>query len=174
MKVPRFLVRLLLVLSLTCCTPKIPSEALQLGPESVALRQLQSRKFDTKNEKDLLVAAAGVLQDLGFNIDESETGLGVIVGSKERDATDTGQIVGSVVLAILFNTPVEYDSQQKIRASVVTKPSGKVTSLRVTFQRMVWNTRNALTRIESLNDPLLYQDFFEKLSKAVFLSANEI
>jgi hypothetical protein len=46
--------------------------------------------------------------------------------------------------------------------------------VRVTFQRIVWDTRNQVTKTESLNEPNLYQEFFEKLSKAVFLDAHEL
>ncbi|GJL84908.1 MAG: hypothetical protein DHS20C02_06830 [Micavibrio sp.] len=162
-------------LFLTACNQTIPKAALQLSEESFALRQLQTRSFDTTKEKKLLTAGAGVLQDLGYNIDESETGLGVIVGSKDRDATEAGQIAGAVMMAVLFgvNTPV--DKNQKIRASLITRPVGKgKTNLRVTFQRIIWNTQGQVSRTQSIELPEIYQEFFDKLSKAVFLEANEI
>ena len=69
------------------------------------------------------------------------------------------------------------DKNQKIRVSVVTRPiddgRGR-TAVRVTFQRLVWNTRNQLSKIESLNEPELYRGFFEKLSQSVFLEAHDI
>jgi hypothetical protein len=164
----------LIVSIFTACTPTIPKEALQLSRESLQLRSLQTRKFSTTNESKLLIAAAGVLQDLGYAIDESETSLGVIVGSKDRDATDAGQIAGAVVVAVLFGVATPVDQNQKIRASVVTTPVAKGTKLRVTFQRVVWNTQGQVSRSESLEDPKLYQGFFEALSKSVFLEAHKI
>lgn len=161
--------------SLIACNQTIPKEALQLTKESFELRQLQTRSFDTKNEKKLLIAGAGVLQDLGYNIDESETSLGVIVGSKDRDATEAGQVVGAILIAALGGGSVPIDKNQKIRASLVTYPTGKKTmKLRVTFQRIVWNTQGQVSKTQSIEDPLIYQDFFDKLSKAVFLESNEI
>ena len=156
------------------CAQTIPKEALQLKPESMQLRQLQTRSFETKDEKKLLNAGAGVLQDLGFNIDESETKLGVIVGSKDRDAVEAGQVAGAVVMAVMFGVAMPVDKNQKIRASVVTRPNGSKTNLRVTFQRVVWNTRGQVSKTESIEDATIYQQFFEKLSKSVFLEANEI
>lgn len=165
----------LAIFSLVACVQTIPKEALQLTKESFELRQLQTRSYDTANEKKLLIAGAGVLQDLGYNIDESETSLGVIVGSKDRDATEAGQVVGAILIAALGGGSVPIDKNQKIRASLITHPAGKKTvKLRVTFQRIVWNTQGQVSKTQSIEDPLIYQDFFDKLSKAVFLEANEI
>ncbi len=72
------------------CEPGIPKEALELSPESVKDRQLQTRHFETRDEAKLLSASALLLQDLGFTLDESETKLGVIVGSKTRSAVNAG------------------------------------------------------------------------------------
>ena len=161
---------------LTSCIETIPQEALVFNKDTLANRQLQTRKFDTKSEKELLTAASGVLQDLGFNLDESAPGVGVLVGSKNRDATDSGQVVAAIALAVLFGSNMAIDKEQKIRASLITRPSetGKGHLLRVTFQRIVWNTQGAVSKIEPISEPLIYQEFFEKLSKSVFLEAQKI
>ncbi len=174
----RFLVVVLgIALLAQGCETTIPKEALQLSPESLKQRQLQTRRFDTKDEANILSASSQVLQDLGFNLDESETKLGVIVVSKDRDAREAGQIAGAVVMAILFGVSMPVDTKQKIRVSLVTKPvgeNGESMAVRVTFQRIVWNNRNQFSKLETLDDPKLYQEFFERLSKAVFLEAHEI
>lgn len=157
------------------CQQTVPKEALALSAETLQQRQAQTRRFDTADEAKLLQAGAGVLQDLGFTIDESETRLGLIVASKDRDATETGQVVGAVAMAVLFGARVSIDAKQKIRASLVTKSIDKEhTALRITFQRVVWNDRNEVSKIEGLSDPAMYQQFFEKMSASVFLTANEI
>jgi len=118
-----------------------------------------------------------VLQDLGFTLEESETDLGVLLGSKDRDAVESGQVAASIMLGVLFGAYVPYDKNQKIRISVITRPvddgRGR-TAVRVTFQRLVWNTQGQISKIESLNEPELYQGFFEKLSQSVFLEANQV
>jgi len=68
----------------------IPKDALTLSPESLAQRQMQTRKYETKDEAKLLAACAGLLQDMGFNIDESETKLGLMTSSKMRSAVNAG------------------------------------------------------------------------------------
>ena len=160
---------------LSACNQTIPKSALQLNPESFELRQLQTRTFSTSNEKKLIMAGAGVLQDLGFAIDESETKLGVIVGSKDRDAVEAGQVAAAIFVALLGGGAMPIDNNQKIRASLVTRSKGKKeTNLRITLQRIVWNTQGQVSRTESIEDVQIYQEFFSKLSKAVFLDANEI
>jgi hypothetical protein len=168
------------LLFLSACAT-IPKDALVLSPDSLERRQLQTRRLDGIDEKALLAAAAGVLQDLGFNIDESETKLGVIVASKDRSAVTGSQVAGAVILALLgAYSPI--DKTQKIRVSLVTRPAPTADEseshdshlLRITIQRLVWNTDGKLTRIESIEEPEIYVEFFDKLSKSVFLELQQI
>jgi len=155
----------------------IPKDVLSMNKATLEDRQLQTRLFDTSDEESILSATAGVLQDLGFNLDESETDLGLIVGSKDRDATEAGQVFLAAILAGMSGTQAIYDTQQKIRISLVSCPageSGERISVRVTFQRIVWNNYGRISRLERLNDPEMYQGFFDKLSKAIFLEAHGI
>ena len=164
-------------LAFVACHPRIPPEALRLDSESLKQRQIQTRVFQTDDEAKVLTACAALLQDTGFNIDESETKLGVIVGSKDRSAVSAGQVVGSIFVTLLTGAPVPWDKNQKMRACVITRPVGeqkKSIAVRVTFQRIVWNTEGKVTRREGLTDPKIYQEFFEKLSKSLFLEAHEV
>jgi hypothetical protein len=123
----------------------------------------------------ILGASTGLLQDMGFSMEEANAPLGVIVASKMRDATDAAQVT-LAVLAAMGGRPVPIDKEQKMRASVVTRilPNGKEVSVRVTFQRIVYNTQGQVTIAEAIIDPQIYQEFFAKLSKSVFLEANHI
>jgi hypothetical protein len=168
---------LLALLVVSGCASGIPKEALLINEQSMAERQMQTRRFETSDEKKVLVATAGLLQDLGFNLDESETDLGVVVGSKDRDAVEAGQVFGAFLLTAFFGAPMIFDERQRMRASVITRPVGEENSsiaVRVTFQRIVWDTENRVSKAEALKDPEQYQEFFSKLSKALFLEAHEI
>ncbi len=159
------------------CQPGIPKDALIFTPQTLQERQLQTRRFDTNDEATILAACASLLQDLGFNLEESETEVGVIVGSKDRSAVDAGQIVGAIFVAALTGVAMPTDTNQKMRACVVTKPVGEneeSIAVRVTFQRIVWNSQGQISKREGLKDPEFYQEFFNKLSKAIFLEAHEI
>lgn len=173
----RLAVFAILALALGGCETAIPREALQINEQSMADRQMQTRRFETSDEKMILAATAALLQDLGFTLDESETDLGVVVASKDRSAVEAGQVAGAIFLAALTGTQAMYDTNQRMRASVVTRPigeSGGNIAVRVTFQRIVWNNYRQVSKAEALNDPDQYREFFEKLSKSVFLEAHEI
>jgi hypothetical protein len=148
-----------------------------LSPESLAQRQMQTRKYETKDEASILAASAGLLQDMGFNIDESETRLGLISTSKMRSAVNAGQVAGAVLVALLGGGAMAIDDKQTMRASVITRPvgeQGEYVAVRVTFQRVVWNNHGQVTKSESIIDAGIYQEFFEKLSKSIFLEGQMI
>lgn len=222
----------------------IPKDALQLSPESLQDRQTQTRRFETTDKLTMLTAATAVLQDLGFNLEETEIPLGILVGSKNRDATSGAQVAGALIMAALTGVAMPLDSHQTIRVSMVMRENRteetekrvlpslsskeilaleqsmvrsisnglkphypaevtrKVSELaaqdmtkvlqadlkrllaihavkgesivRVTFQRIIFDTHGNITRAEQIKDPELYQKFYEKLSQAVFLEAHEI
>ena len=133
------------------------------------------RQYDTTDEVKILTAVSGVLQDLGFTLDNSETKLGFVAASKKADATNAGQLF---IVALLggANAVGNCDASQVVKASIITKPSldGKKTVVRVTFQRIVWNMNGQINRVESINDLDIYQKFYDSLSKAIFLEAQKI
>jgi hypothetical protein len=155
----------------------IPKDAFKLSSTSLEDRQLQSRKFSTLDNALLLSSGASVLQDMGYSIDESNVDLGVLTASKKADATNAGQVAGAIALALLTGTVTPTDDEQKIRICLVlqeTLDDATASVARITIQRVIWNTQGKISRVESINAPELYQAFFEKLSKATFLEANQI
>jgi hypothetical protein len=174
---------LVLALALAGCQTSVEQQtsALTLGPQSEARHQQEMRRYDTRDENAILSASSAVLQDLGFTIEETSAGGGLIVGAKDRDAVEAGEVAGQIFLAAVIaamggkSNPV-WDNVQKIRISVVTKQSADKSAVivRVNFQRMVWNTKNQVSRAETINDPIIDQQFFDKLSQAVFLEAHQI
>ncbi|MFQ5415131.1 MAG: hypothetical protein ACE5E6_11805, partial [Phycisphaerae bacterium] len=89
-------------------------------------------------------------------------------------AVDAGQVAAKIAWAVVLGVDVPIDASQTFRVSVVTRDVGDDIVLRVTFQRIVWDDKGRVSRLELLGDPKLYQEFFDKLSKAVFLEAHEI
>ncbi len=168
---------LVVILLLVGCQSTPPERALQLPASSLDIRQLQTRRFVEISEAQLLAASAGVLQDLGFNLDESEVELGLIVASKRQAVIDPGAHEFMKLLEIFAGIEFAVDRDQRIRASLVSWPVPGVDEeyfVRVTFQRVVWNTENDISKRQTLEDPIIYQEFFDRLSKSVFLEAQSI
>jgi hypothetical protein len=168
-----------------CVTSTQPAELFELSAESPANKAMQSRLFETGNEKVLLSASAEVLQDLGFQVDEIVSEVGMVRAVKERSAREHGQDISRFFLSVITFGYVRksVDLQQKISAILITRPidhAGMRSEVRVTFYRVVWKgdgyiERYAIPpgeqRMEMIYDPEIYQQFFSKLSKAVFLEA---
>ena len=173
----------LVLLFLTGCI-SMPKGFLKPSEGYLQKRQLQIRQFDTANEEQILTSVAGVLQDLGFTLDESETKLGLISASKRSTAVDNGQVAMAFFLDVLAgvggngsaSASKNCDKEQVVKASVITRsnaPSGKIV-VRVTFQRIVWNMAGQIKLVESIIDTAIYQKFYDALSKAIFLEAQQI
>ena len=80
---------------------KIGAPPIEDSKTITSLRALQSRNFRTLKTENLIQASAATLQDLGFTVEEVSKEYGVLVGSKERDAVETGQVIAQVVLVLL-------------------------------------------------------------------------
>ncbi len=155
----------------------LPDDAFKLPPTSLQDRQIQSRKFETPDDAMLLQAGAGVLQDLGYAIDESNVQLGVLTASKRIDAKDPAQMATAILLGVLTGTPTPIDDEQTVRVCLVMQRSLENPAMsvaRITIQRVIIDTQGRITRAEAIDEPEIYQAFFDKLSKATFLEANEI
>lgn len=176
-----------------CASRTEPSAFFELTAESNQNRAMQTRVFETANERELLSASAAVLQDLGFQVEESVREVGFLRATKERSAREYGQDIRRFLVALvtaplaLFEglgpwiLPV--DVHQKIAAALIARPLNADATrheIRITFYRVVWQGEGMIGRsavppgaqsMDMLRDPVLYQQFFAKLSKAVFLEA---
>ena len=197
------------VIGLSGCVHQIPEGAFDVSPDMMAQRQVESRKFTGISEEEILIASSNVLQDMGFNLENTEVKLGVLTANKQREATNAGEIAGAIIMAALFRVQMPTSKDQTIRVALVIKPAtsdsvigtlysgaskaaqpapGKTAKgkkadpaaatpesyvVRVTFQRIVRRTDNS-TYAETIKDPELYQEFFDKLSKSVFIEAQKI
>ncbi len=152
----------------------IPEDAFRLSPSSLKDREMQTRIYEDVSEAQILSTSVAIIQDLGAQIVESESALGLIVGHKKRDATSPSQVAGAALSFMLTGIVPSIDKEQKIKISLVASPVSSVEDnerwkVRLTIQRLVWNTRNQLDRVEGVKSPEVYQAFFNKLDKALFL-----
>jgi hypothetical protein len=161
---------------------EMPPDYIAVKPGDAAQRELQGRRFDGIAEKELLDAAVGVLQDLGFTVDITSAELGFVQGAKEREAKAPDQTLVILIVAALAASQgstlpagqMRQDQTISVLLTVRQAREGDVRShvVLVTFHNHV---RQPLMRTAGpLRDPVLYQSFFELLSKALFLQAHKL
>ena len=153
------------------------SDVLKLEAESMAQRQLQTRKYNTTAEDKIITTCVNVLQDTGFAIENTDAKLGTILASKQREAVESGQVAGAIIIAVIFGVAIPIDKNQTMYASIVVSPAAsekKASLVRITFSRLVWNDRGVVSKAERLEEPEVYQTFFTKLSKGLFLEEQNI
>lgn len=138
-------------------------------------RNVETRLFDTTNTKELLIASAQLLQDMGYTITESDMEIGVITATKTREKGSTAGKAVLTVLSALNGQKAVYEDKQKFYVSIVnTKANNKQIKTRVTFARIIYDNLGTVVKIEKLDDKNLYTEFFDKLAQSVFLTANNI
>jgi hypothetical protein len=175
--------RLLAVIAcavLPACMPgEIPKETLQFAVETPARRSLESRSFETADEAKLLSDGAGVLKELGYTIDTRSDELGFVGATKKGSAYNVAEIAASAATAIvtqvagLGGSMPAYSKDQSLRAALVATRAGDgALVLRITLQRVVWDSEEKVAKTELLTDPASYTEFFAKLAKASGLEAH--
>lgn len=169
-------------LLITACET-LPRDAFRPSESSLAIREIQMREYDAVSDAQILSASTAILQDMGYAIDEVEESLGVLSASKRADATNTLEFFGSAIVdgtKCFFTLFLDCDNRstkeigefQDIRMTVVSRPqlgNEDDVTVRVTIQRVIWNKKGEATLREAVTDSRVYETFFEKMSKAVFL-----
>lgn len=172
----------LAALSLAGCQT-LPEDAFRLTESALELREIQTRSYEGVSDVQILAASSGVLQDLGYAIDEVEKELGVLSASKRADAKNEAELVGSIALdladcVLTFMLGCDNDRYkatkdvQDIRMTLVVLPNLQKEGeyhVRLTMQRVIWAKSGEVYAQETINDAFVYQAFFDKLSKSVFL-----
>ena len=132
-----------------------------------------------------------MLQDLGFQVEESEPDVGLLRAVKERSAREWGQEIGRGLIAMIGMVGMKVilmpvDLQQQIVATLTVFPvenNPNRYGARIIFDRKIWKGGGSSgsasippgdQRLEIIDEPLIYQEFFSKLSKSVFLEAHQI
>ena len=161
---------------------EIPKETLQFADETPARRRLESRSFETRDEAKLLGDGAAVLKELGFTVDTRSDELGFVGATKKGSAYNVGEIAASAATAVVSQviglglSMPPYSKDQSLRAALVATPadSGGALVVRITLQRVVWDTEGKVSKSELLSDPAPYTEFFAKLAKTSGLDAHEL
>lgn len=177
------------LLLLAGCAPQV-SQVLTPPEDMLAQRQFQTKLYESVDEEQILRACAALLQDMGFQIDEGTSRLGVILGSKMRDANSltSGErtAVAVVALGLLaggYTAPLALLLVDKMNSKPVridvgiftrrVDAEGSRVAVRIIFRETEYkNGQPAAPQV--IKDAAIYQDAFDRLSKALFLEAWEL
>jgi hypothetical protein len=175
----------LLLCALVAGCESIPEEAYRLPPSSQSLREAQTRTFDVPAEADILQASVALMQDMEYNFDTIAYPLGVLSGSKTVDADSLARNAGLVaadivltILSVMAGQPpggslyAAADDEINLRVTMVVLPSlenkGQYTA-RITIRSELVDKSDHVKKVVMIEDPVVYQEIFQKLSKSLFL-----
>lgn len=170
--------------------PQDMEPLFQLNPTDAADLSIQSRRYDNGDYQAVLNAGSSVLQDMGFKITGGERELGLLTGEKMADVTGAGPVhaigeaalvTATLILSVMagqdmvMNLPEQV--AQRIHVSLLVTPdSGPTpgaTTVRLSIDRdMIYDHGGVIADHTEL--PLVYQEFFGKLSKSVYLEGERL
>ncbi len=156
------------LLSLISCVHKNPS--LDMDHSALQLRQFQKRELNSTNEIEVMKTAVSALQDLGFTVKNANSELGII--NAEMQISDSSSFSQYMQSWIFEETTIA--SVKHLDATInVEKISDKVI-MRVNFVTKALNKVGGIIRSEPILDPKFYQEFFNRIDKALFLKQNKL
>ena len=158
----------------------------QLNPTSAADLATQSRSFPTDGGAGVQNAAVQVLQDMGYQVKGGNREIGLLYADKVADVPPPGGVhalAEAVVVTVSFilgrgdyvDLPEQVAQHIYVTLLIVEETAHPSASVRVRLsidRDMVYDQGYILADHTEL--PLVYQEFFEKLSKSVFLEVEQI
>lgn len=131
---------LLLLVGCASTTPDITG-----SDQSLALRQIQTREYDTLDREMTMRSVVATLQDLGFTIDSADAKIGTVTATR-------------------WYQKKPYESYPMRMTVTVREREGARVAVRA----------NARLGEEAIETPATYQDFFTALDKSMFLTLHKV
>ena len=163
-----------LALLLGACASAPRYDAAHAPQAALALRQVQSRTFESPDSRLVLKAALATLQDEGFVIREANAELGLVTAVLERHSTNQGlrlfkwaTIITTYGVAALLPWPDS--SVSAVEANVNVTAEGERTRVRISLQSKVMDKRGGVRSVEPVTDATTYQRLFASLDKGLYL-----
>ena len=164
-----------ILISIFCCSlPVMAAKTSEVITPQTQLekRQYQTRQFDKMSKATVMKAMLNVLQDEGFIVNNANSLLGFISGTKEFSSNDK-----NIDFEKEFGTKKSFFSGgvvAVVEATANVSEYGKEIRVRINFKRKLLNTYGTPTKIEEITDETYYQNFFAKVDKAMFIQNQKI
>ncbi len=140
-------------------------------PTQLEIREIQTRDFDSNDTKLVMKSMMNVLQDEGFIIKNVVPDVGLL--SAERNV-DVENKTSAAILRLLGDPNTRWNKLDMIEASANVSEFGAKTRVRINFQKKTIDNFGCPNDVKTIYDGALYQEFFEKVSKGIFIQTQEI
>lgn len=134
---------LLLLSALAGCTSTAPD--ITGSDQQLAIRQIQTREYDTLDRDMTMRSVVATLQDLGFTIDSADAKIGTITATR-------------------LYQQAQYETYEMRMTVTVRERDGGRIAVRA----------NARLGEKAIDTPETYQDFFNALDKSMFLTLHQV
>lgn len=134
-------------------------------------REIQTREFDTNDTKFVMKSMMHVLQDDGFVIKNAVLDLGLLSAEKEINIEHKGEAFAA---QLLMGAQARWKKQEILEASANISEFGDKTRVRINFQRKIMDNFGCPKDVQSVLDDVIYQDFFSKVNKSIFIQQENI
>lgn len=165
-----------LVLLVGACASAPEKNRARVPESPLALRQAQSRAFETADARVVMKAALNVLQDQGFVIRHADAELGIVTAVLEwrsREPNRGLRILKWVALVPTYGAsllvPTGRTEFSAIEANVNVTPEGPNTRVRLSLVTKVTARDGRVVSVSPVDDAQAYQKLLASLDKAVFL-----
>jgi hypothetical protein len=168
---------------------------------ALEIREMQTRSFETTDQKMVMKSLLNVLQDEGFLVKTANVELGLLTAEKDVEVsgsaassgsgvnTGTAIALGVVELALRLtvardapaSTPSSSNNNddrwaryRNVECSANISEYGTQTRVRINFQVKVIDNKGAVMSVEQVEDPRFYQEFFVKVDKGLFITQEKL
>lgn len=135
------------------------------------VREFQTRLFDTTKTDEVLSAVVEAFQDQGFMVKNVVPQVGLVSASRDTDVEDAGLATFQMMM---FGQNAIWSKNSTIEATANVKTVAGKTKVRANFQEKVMNNRGTVDRVNTIEDPKFYQNFFDKIGKSIFIEKQKI
>ena len=166
MKRSRFLLFTMFVFVFGCATGGAKPQKTQLQ-----IREFQTRTYETNDVKMVMKAVLHVLQDNGFMVKNAVVDLGLLTAEKEVDVESQGEAFFATFFA---GAHARWKKANMVECTANVSEFGETTRVRVNFQTKIVDNRGGIMKIDQIEDPVFYQNFFAKVDKGIFIQKEKL
>ena len=130
------------------------------------IREFQTRRYDTKDQKLVMKAMLNVLQDTGFIVKNAQLDLGLLTATKETDVENSKEKFWAKWNHGQF---ADWKKNDVLEMSGNITEFGEQTQVRVNFQLKTMSSKGSVLKVTTIMDPEAYKDFFSRVDKGIFI-----